>query len=433
MSRPQPATNRRHFLATSAAIAGGASLALSANHGAFAGNGSQTLRIGLVGCGGRGTGAAAQALTADPGTQLVALGDAFDDQLARSLKTLQAQPKIGERVKVDEEHRFVGFDAFEKVLASDIDVVLLATPPHFRPQHLRAAIDAGVHAFVEKPVAVDGPGVQSVLESCRLAREKSLSVVSGLCWRYEDTTIDLMKRLHDGAIGEIVSLEAIRYNGGVEKRWPRQPGVSEMTYQLRNWYYHTWLSADFNTEQHVHELDRCAWALGNVYPTACTATGGRLVRTGDDYGNVYDHFAGVFEYASGARMFASTRHQPGCSNTNTVYLIGTEGVCDVDARTISDRNGNVVFKEKRPKTVMHQREHDAMYAALRDGRVLNDGDYMANSTLMGLLQRQSAYTGKRLSWEQMQQSIERLGPSTYTWDAAPPAVTVALPGITKFT
>jgi len=420
-------TTRRRFLKTStAAVAGGLALGGTTPRNVHAAE-EGTLRIGLVGCGGRGTGAAVQALTADPNTQLVAMGEAFDDRLQASLRVLQ-KSKVADRVQVDPDHLFAGLDAYKKVLASDIDIVLLATPPHFRPEHLKAAIEAGKHVFAEKPVAVDAPGVRSVLETTALAKTKNLAIVSGLCWRYEDRTIELMKRLHDGAIGDIFSMEAIRYGGGVWTR-PRKPEMTEMQYQMTNWYYFTWLSGDFNVEQHVHELDKVAWLLGDRYPVSCIATGGRLVRTGADQGHIYDHFASVFEYDDGAKFYASSRHQPGCARMNTVKAIGTKGMVDAKARAIT---GQVEWQDTEKRTQMHQREHDAMYAALRRGEIINNGEYMARSTLMGIMQRMSAYTGQTITWEMAMNSQQRLGPTEYTWDTPIEVPEVALPGKTKF-
>ena len=413
--------SRRSFLQTSAMVGG-----VGMMHGVYAAGSSHTLRLGLIGCGGRGTGAAAQAMTADSDTKLVAMGDAFEDRLQRSLKTLKAH-EVRNQVSVDPDHQFVGLDAFQKVIDSDVDVILLATPPHFRPQHLRAAIDANKHVFAEKPVAVDGPGVRSVLESTRLAKERNLAIVSGLCWRYEDTTQELMKRIHDGAIGEIFSAEAYRFGRGVWVR-PRRPGMTEMQYQMHNWYYFTWMSGDFNVEQHVHELDKVAWMMGDRYPVSCTATGGRMVRTGKDYGHIYDSFSGVFNYDNGAKFYAASRHQPGCTSMNTTGASGTKGRVDVKARQILGENP---FKDERPRTVMHQREHDAMYAALRRGEIINNGEYMAKSTLMAIMQRMSAYSGQTITWDDALNSEVRLGPTEYRWDVDIPVPKVAIPGRTR--
>ena len=305
MSEPSAAT-RRDFLKTSAVVAGttlASGLVVPAVHAA----GSDVLKVGLVGCGSRGTGAAMQALKADPHTRLVALGDAFSDRLEDCLSHLKNQTDIGGRIEVPAERRFTGFGAYKAVIESS-DVVLLATPPGFRPIHLRAAIDAGKHVFCEKPMAVDGPGVRKVLEAAQEARKKNLSLVSGFCWRRHPIMRETMKRVHDGAIGDIVAMQA-SYNTGPLWVRTREPGWSDMEYQMRDWYYYAWLSGDFNVEQHIHSLDKIAWARKNEYPVKAVGLGGRQVRTGKDYGHIFDHHAVVYEYANGTRLFSFCRQQ----------------------------------------------------------------------------------------------------------------------------
>lgn len=420
--------SRRTFVKTAAAVGAVAALdsvTLRSAHAA----GSDQIKVGLVGCGGRGTGAAVQTLRADGYTKLVAMADVFQDQLDRSLKAIKST-NVADRVDVPKEQQFVGFDAYKQLLEADVDLVCLATPPHFRPAHFKAGIEAGKHMFVEKPVAVDAPGVRSVLETTELAKKKNLTVLSGLCWRYDTNMIEMVKKLQAGALGDISSIVTQRFNGGV-KNTPRQEGWTDMEYQLRNWYYYTWLSSDFMAEQFVHELDNVAWILGDEYPTKISATGGRQSRTGKEYGHIFDHFAVTFEYADGKRVYAQTRQAPGCSNENSVIALGSKGVCDVRAYRITDKNGNnTQMKPKR--TVMHQLEHDAMYAALRQGKILNNGEYMAKSSLMGIAGRMAAYTGKTLTWDQCMNSQEKLGPDTYDWDAPLPEPPVAIPGVTPF-
>lgn len=417
--------SRRQFLKHSAAAAATVTTLGSLTQGfGYHQGGSGTIHVGLIGCGGRGTKAALQALTADPDTKLVAAADAFQERMDTSMKALQRIDEVADRIVVEPDKQFIGFDAYKSVLDAGVDMVILATPPHFRPEHLKAAVDANKHVFAEKPVAVDAPGVRSVLETSKLAAEKNLMLVSGLCWRYEDHTIELMKRIHDGAIGTPQYVEAIRYLSGVRVT-SRRPGMTEMEYQMANWYYFTWLSGDFNVEQHVHELDKAAWLIGE-YPSSCTATGGRLVRTGEQYGHIYDHFAGVFDFPGGAKLYASTRQQPNCDNMNTLTAIGTEGRVNVKDKLIE---GQHPFHDTNPRTDMHQREHDALFAALRAGEILNNGEYMAHSTLMGIMQRMSAYTGQTITWDMALNSTRRLGPDTYDWNAAIDVPEVALPGV----
>ncbi len=426
--RQRSLPSRRTFLKRSAAMAGGLAAGLTVARGAHAA-GSEVIRLGLVGCGGRGCGAAVQALRADPGAKLVAATDAFEDRLKFGLLRMQKQGDVGERVAVDRDHQFPGFDGYKQVIASDVDAVLLATPPQFRPMQLKACIEAGKHVFAEKPVAVDAPGVRSVLETTEQAKRKNLCIVSGLNGRYSPPTQETIRRVHDGAIGRIVAVHMARYGGGVWVR-PRRAEMTEMEYQMLNWYYFTWLSGDFNVEQFVHQLDRVAWVMKDEYPVNCYSTGGRQARTGEDHGHIYDHFSSVFEYADGARVFSTARHQRGCSNESRAYVLGTKGAADLRKYTIT---GDHPWQAGRgPWTDSHQLEQDAFLAALRAGKVINNGNYMANSTMMAIMSRMSAYTGQSLTWDQAINSKEDLSPSAYTWDAQPPKSAVAVPGATRF-
>jgi predicted dehydrogenase len=422
-------STRREFLGTSAAAALAAAAPLAA--GVYAA-GSDVLRVGLIGCGGRGTGAAAQALKADKNVKLVAMGDAFEDRLEKSLDTLKKDEKVAGKIDVKPEHRFVGFDAYEKVLAAGVEVVLLTTPPHFRPAHLKAAVEAGKHVFAEKPVAVDAPGVRSVLASCALARRKKLSLVSGLCLRYDYGFRETVRRLHDGAVGEVVSLQAFDYRGSNWGR-ARQPGWTDMQYQMRNWYNFTWLSGDFNVEQHVHFLDVCAWVMKDEYPASAVGVGGRQVRTGPEYGHIYDHFAVVYEYANGTTLHSNCRQQPGCKNNISARVTGTKGRAILSER----RKGLSIHTSSDwhyagPGNNMYQTEHDELFASIRSGRAIDNGEYMTKSTLLAIMGRMAAYTGQQITWEMALNSKEDLSPGAYDWDlklAVPP---VAMPGKTRF-
>ena len=422
-------STRREFVKESAValLAAGTALHQKIARGAYAAN-DNTFRIGLVGCGGRGTGAAVQALTADANTKLIALADVFPDQLEKSLANLK-KSNVADRVQVDADHKFVGFDGYKQLIDSEVDVVLLATPTHFRPIHLKACVDAGKHVFAEKPVAVDAPGIRSVLATCEEAKKKNLTIVSGLCWRYETGMQDTIQRIHDGAVGKIVTLISTRFSQGVSKMAERQPDWTNMEYQMRNWYYYTWLSGDFNVEQFVHEMDKMAWVMDGEYPIRCSSTGGRQARTAPEFGHIYDHFSTIFEYESGVRYVARTRHQRGCSGEFYDHVLGTDGVADLMKYTIT---GKSPWELGKRRTVMHQLEHDAMYAALRRGDTINNGEYMAKSTMMGIMARMSAYTGKSLTWEQAMNSKEDLSPPRYDWDAPIPAPPVAVPGVTPF-
>ncbi|MFN0197261.1 MAG: Gfo/Idh/MocA family protein [Planctomycetaceae bacterium] len=423
-------TNRREFI-QQGAVATIAGLALNSGlQSSVHAAGSDIIKIGLVGCGGRGTGAAAQALAADPQGHLVAVGDAFGDQIENSLKNLRESSGAGDRIVVDKDHQFVGFDAYKGVIDS-CDVVLLATPPHFRPAHLKYAVEKGKHIFAEKPIAVDGPGCRSVLETSKLAAEKGLSLVSGLCWRYDNGMRATFQQLHDGTAGDIVSMQCSYNTQGLWKR-PRQPSWSDMEWQVRNWLYFTWLSGDFNVEQHVHSLDKMGWAMHDETPIMASGTGGRQTRISEDYGNIYDHFSVVYEYANGVKAFARCRQQDGCENDVTDHIFCTKGRVDIFKHRIHDLNGNVIWKYEGKKNNMYQTEHDELFASIRSGQPINNGEYMTRSSMLAIIGRMSAYTGRDITWEQAWNSTEDLTPTAYEWGpiSVPP---IAMPGVTQFT
>ncbi len=426
-------TSRRDFLKTSAALAG-AALVTPTVHAA----GSDVIRVGLIGCGGRGTGAAEQACSAGPDVRLVAMGDMFRDRLEASKQNLKNG--VGPKFAVKDEHCFAGFDAYKQVIASGVDVVLLCTPPHFRPMHLKAAVEAGKHVFAEKPMAVDGPGVRSVLATCEEAKRKNLAVVAGFCYRYEHAKREVMKRVHDGAIGDIVALQT-SYNAGTLWHKPRQPGWSDMEWQLRNWLYFTWLSGDHIVEQHCHSLDKMAWAMKNEYPVSATGLGGRQVRTKPEFGHIFDHHAVVFEYASGVKLFAYCRQMAGCHVDVSDYIMGTSGTADVmkhlikswDVRPRTSDGGKVTWRAPRDRSDnMYQNEHDELFASIRAGKPINDGEWMAQSSLMAVMGRMATYTGQLVSWEQALNSKEDLTPPHYELGSLP-TPPVPMPGITKLT
>ncbi len=424
-------SSRRSFLQTSATFAGAALAAEVAFERTVHAAGSDVLRVGLIGCGGRGTGAASQALRADANVKLVALGDAFQDRLELSLESLKKDEEIASKIDVTPERSFVGFDAYRQVIESGVDVVLLCAPPHFRPLHLRAAVDAGKHVFAEKPVAVDAPGVRSVLDTCEAARKKNLSVVSGLCLRYSRGFSETIQRLHDGAIGKIHTLQANDFRGPIWVK-PRQPDWTDMHWQMRNWYYFTWLSGDFNVEQHVHLLDVCSWVMQGEYPASAVGTGGRQVRTGPEYGNIYDHHAVIYEYASGAKLFSHCRQQPGCANDITAYTLGAKGTAELhEGKLVISAESEWRYRDRNGKDNFYQTEHDELFASIRGGKPINNGDYMAKSTMLAIMGRMATYTGQSITWEQAMNSQEDLTPEKYEWGpiATP---TVPMPGITKF-
>jgi predicted dehydrogenase len=420
-------TTRRTFLQTTAALA--ATSVVAAN--AHAQQGTDELKVGLIGCGGRGTGAAEQALKADRNVKLWAMADAFEDRLNTSLTTLSNNRDLAGKIDVPAARKHVGFDGYQRVIAS-CDVVLLCTPPHFRPIHLRAAVQANKHVFAEKPCAVDAPGVRSVLETCRDAQRRNLSIVSGLCLRHDNGFKDTVARIHDGAIGDIVALQANDLRGGIWRR-ERTDDMSEMTWQMRNWYYYTWLSGDFNVEQHVHYLDVCAWLMRDTYPVKCVGTGGRQVRTQAHFGHIFDHFSVVYEWANGVKLFSQCRQQAGCAGDMSGHALGKRGTAMLTER----RRGLVLRVDgndrvyEGPTNNMYQTEHDVLFASIRNSRPINNGEYMAKSTLMAIQARMAAYTGQVVTWDQAMNSSEDLSPNGYTFESRPPASEVAMPGVTR--
>ncbi len=423
-------TNRRIFLKSTGAAVLGSALPLS---GAIAGplsRSARTLRVGLIGCGGRGTGAATQALAADPDVVLTAMGDVFADQLEASYKAIVEEQ--GPKVKVDKAHKFTGFDAYQKVIDSGVDVVILTTPPAFRPAHLMAAVDAGKHVFCEKPVAVDAPGVRKVLGAARKARQKNLSLVSGFTFRYDMPKRALFEKVLGGSIGEIRSISSTR-NGGTLWYKERQPGWTDMEYKLRNWYYYNWLSGDYLVEMIVHSLDMMTWAMGDKTPVRATGTGGRQVRVDPKFGNIYDHFAVEYEYEKGVRGFSFSRQQPGCSNRNTVEISGSEGEALVNAFAGARITGKETWTYAGEDNNPYQTQHDELFASIRKGKPMNDGVMMANSTMVAILGRMVAYSGQTITWDDAINSSQSLGPddSQYSWDLKYDGPAVAIPGVTK--
>ena len=433
--RPTPseqAPDRRRFLQGAAVAALGASLAPQ-SFASPAPRRAKPLRLALVGCGGRGSGAAAQALAADHDVELVAMADAFADRLDASLGHLKEA--AGERVKVPDDARFVGFDAYEKAIARDIDVVVLATPPGFRPIHFAHAVDAGCHVFMEKPVAVDGAGVRAVLAAAEVARGRNLKVGVGLQRHHDPVYQETVRRLRDGALGDPVLYRAYWNSSGVWVR-PREPGQSEMTYQMRNWYYFNWLCGDHIVEQHIHNLDVCNWIAGGP-PVSAQGQGGRQVRTGLDNGEIYDHHMVEFTYADGAKLLSQCRHQPGTWNAVSEHVHGTFGTCDVGAGRMTGRSGwgwNYEGERADP----YQREHDVLFAAIREDTPHNEAEYGAMSTMTSILGRLASYSGREVSMDEALNSELSLAPARYAFDADPPALPdaqgrypIAMPGVTR--
>ena len=425
--------NRRTFIkGTGAAIGAGALAAAAPNVHA---QGSDVIRVGLIGCGGRGTGAVTQILNHDhKGSKLVAVADAFMDKAEGTVARINKSHK--DKVDVPKDRIFAGFDAYQKVIASDVDVIVLATPPGWRPHHLKAAIDAGKHVFMEKPVAVDGPGVRSVLESARKAKEKNLLLQVGLQRRHQPDYIETIKRLQDGAIGDIHYMRAFWNGGGVWTR-PRTAEQNEMEYQMRNWYYFNWLCGDHITEQHIHNLDVINW-LKDDYPVEAQGMGGRQVRNGIDHGEIYDHHFIEYKYADGTRMYSQCRHIKNCYNSVSESCFGSKGYADLSGHKIFGTDSKWRFQGKSVSG--HQQEQLDLVDNLLKGNHVNEGEYGAKSTMTSILGRYASYSGKEITWDKAINTKVELAPGMidYTFDSKPPVLPdadgryeIAMPGITK--
>lgn len=427
-------SSRRTFLSDASMVTAASVLAGETVLSAAEGNDDETLHIGLIGCGGRGSGAAVDAMKADPNVRLVAMADLFRDRLDTSRERLQKI--MGERFAVDGDHEFVGFDAYRDLLNTDVDVVLLTTPPHFRPAHLRAAIEAGKHVFAEKPVAVDPPGVRSVMESARLARQKNLSIQVGFMLRYSKGMRETMDRIHGGQLGRIITLQT---NYNISSMWAheRKPGWSDMEWQLRNWFNFTWLSGGQLVEQHVHGIDLMTWAMQDEYPATCFALGGRQSRTDPVHGHIFDHHAVCYEYEGGQRTFAFCRNQDGTDIDTSQLVFGEKGTADLMRNTMDGEGGTWRYSRARRRDrgadqdLPYVQEHEALFAGIRSGKVINAGEKAAQSSLMAIMGRMASYTGKSISWEQALHSEEDLSPASYEFGPmdVPP---VARPGETQF-
>jgi predicted dehydrogenase len=434
-----PATgSRREFLKSSgtalaaSALATNAAIARSAHPGGF-----DTIKIGLVGCGGRGTGAATNALGGDKNVILTAMGDVFPDAIDRSIAQLQRDGAIREKLDVAPDNRFVGLDAYQNVINSGVDVVLLCTPPGFRPKHLAAAIAANKHVFCEKPMATDAPGVRSVLETAATAKEKNLALVAGFCWRYDYARREIFQRIHDGEIGPIRSIYATYYTGPVKPMQPptaRKPEYTDVEWQLRNWYNFTWLSGDGLVEQAVHSVDKIGWAMKDVPPAKAVAVGGRQLPNHE--GNIFDHFEINYEWSDGTRAFMGCRQIPGCWNQNADYIIGSKATAQIGVKpsraTAVEILGENSWRYGGAINNMYQTEHDEFFASIRAGKPINDGVWMSTSTMMAIMGRMAAYTGQEITWEMAINSKEQLVPEPLDWKMKLDLPKMAMPGLTKF-
>ena len=435
--------SRRNFVKESTLITGGALIAPSILMASPSNiKKEKTLKLAIVGCGGRGTGAVTQALKADKDVELVAMSDAFQDRLDKSYTTLN---KIfGEsRVSVKPSKKFVGLGSYKKAI-DEADVVILTTPPGFRPQHFEYAISQGKHVFMEKPVATDVAGVKKVLDAAKLAKSKNLNVVVGLQRHYQKSYQEVYNRIQKGDIGDIISGQVYWNSGGVWVK-PRQEGMTEMEYQMRNWYYFNWLCGDHILEQHIHNIDVANWFIGD-YPVKAQGMGGREVRNGKDHGQIFDHHFVEFEYANGAIISSQCRHQRGCLNRVSETFQGTAGTSYTSgggAGTLKSYKGGSIYShtnnnDKNP----YQAEHDRLFSAIRGHEeTINNGEYGAKSTMTAIMGRMATYSGQEITWEKAMQSDLNIVPDedTLSFDSIPPAIKdefgnypIPTPGKTKF-
>ena len=429
--------NRRSFV-KSATISTGALLTTPFSLEAMANNSnSRKLKLAVVGCGGRGTGAVVQALRADKDVELVAMADAFGDRVENSLKYITEELDGEIKVKVKQKNKFTGFNAYKKAI--DLaDVVILTTPPGFRPQHFEYAVNNDKHIFMEKPVATDPNGIRRVLKAAKLAEQKKLNVVVGLQRRYEKKYLALYNRINKGDIGKIVSGQVYWNGAGVWVR-KRESGQTEMEYQMRNWYYFNWICGDHIVEQHIHNIDVANWFIGE-YPKSATGMGGREVRKGIDHGQIFDHHYVEFNYPGGAVISSQCRHQPGTNRNVSEVFQGTKSnVYTKPKSKIVDHSGNDLFvydsiEDKSP----YQIEHDELFKSIRNGGVINNAEYGAKTTLTAIMGRMATYTGKEITWEQALNSNHILVPDNLDWDSIPPVIPdengkypVPVPGVTK--
>lgn len=438
-------TSRRDFVKQTSVLAGGLLAMPTLSHANFFSGADDVIKIALIGCGGRGTGAAMQALSTKQNVKLVAMADAFKDRLDDCYKALNsddlsdwsgAKGNVKAKIDVPDERKFVGFDAYEKAIAL-ADVVILATPPGFRPIHFEEAVKQSKHIFMEKPVATDPAGIQRVLKAAQEAKQKKLNVVVGLQRHYQNSYRELFKR--KDLIGDITSAQAWWNNDGVWVK-KREPQQTEMEYQMRNWYYFVWLCGDHINEQHIHNIDVINWFKGG-YPVRAQGMGGREVRKGPDYGEIFDHHYVEFEYADGSILNSQCRHQPKTMSKVDELLIGTKGKIQCGAANMVDRSAKVLYQfDKKSENNPYQTEHDELFAAVAKGDYkFWDAERGAYSTMTAILGRMATYSGQVIEWDKALNSGLDLHPKVYAWDATPPVLPdknglypVAVPGVTKY-
>jgi len=385
--------------------------------------GDATIKIALVGCGGRGTGAARQALSTGEGVQLIAMADAFRDRLDDSFEALnKAFTEEDDKINVPEEHKFVGFEAYKKAIPL-ADVVILATPPGFRPYQFEEAVSEGKHVFMEKPLATDAPGIRRIMKAGEVADQKGLNVVVGLQRHYQKSYREAIKRVRDDKVGDLISGQVYWNSAGVWVR-PREAYQNEMQYQMRNWYYFTWLCGDHIMEQHIHNIDVANWML-DEYPISAQGMGGREVRTGPDTGQIFDHHFVEYTYPSGAVISSQCRHQPDTMNRVAERFQGTKGTVDTSGGTavLKNRKGDVIYDhDAEDDTNPYQQEHNELFAAIRNGDHINNVEYGAKSTLAALMGRMATYSGQVIDRDKALSSGKSIMPDNFGWKEAPPVL-----------
>lgn len=433
--------DRRDFMKGTAMVTGGVMMAgLPVGASAYVNPQAKKLKLAVVGCGGRGTGAAVQALKADPDVELVAMADAFKMRVDDSYKSIISSNELTDaqkkNVKVDEKAKFVGFDAYKEAIKM-ADVVILAAPPGFRPYHLEECINNNKHVFCEKPLGTDSVGVRKCLDLVKVSEAKKLNIVVGLQRHYQNNYREVMKRVKDGAIGDIVAGQVYWNGGGVWVR-ERKPEYSEMEYQMHNWYYFNWLCGDHIVEQHIHNIDVFNWAKG-AYPVSAQGMGGRQVRTGKEHGEIYDHHYVEFTYADGSVLNSQCRHIKGCMSRVSETLIGTKGRVELDGGdrgSITDLKGGDIYRHRgKDDPNPYQVEHDELFASIRKGTAINDLHFGAMSTMTAILGRYATYSGLNVKMEDALASNLQLMPAVNSWTDTPPVVPnedgyypIAMPG-----
>ncbi|MHC4534367.1 MAG: Gfo/Idh/MocA family protein [Planctomycetota bacterium] len=423
---------RRSFLKTSSTVVAGASVNSLPISWSVNARGNDVIKVGLIGCGGRGTGAAVQAMEADPSVRLVAMADLFEDVVQAKRKVLEKTNPT--QVMVDDNHCFIGFDGYKKIIDSGVDVALIANASRFQATHFETCVDAGVHTFVEKPAAMDPPDVKRVLTAAEKADEKGLSVISGQMWRYDPTVQETVKRIHDGAIGEVVAIQITTHRSNFRLR-PRRLGQSEIEYQLYNWTHFSWLSGDFMTASLVHHTDLAAWVMKEEQPITAFGMGGRAALFGEEHGDCFDHNAVIYEYANGVKLFAFLIVQPNCYTEVSDIVMGTKGRAHLQKGLIEGQNP---WRYRGKKGNPYQIEQDELFASIRRGRPINNGHYMALSAMTGIMGQMATYTGKKIKWDQALNAGHVFGKAECDFSTEPPVkplpdgtYPVRIPGVSR--